>query len=295
MSKSKAANPVEGVLWMMASGLAFVLMAVVVRAIGPDVNAVVGGFIRYLWSVVFLLPSLWVVARLRLSAPVWGMVGGRGIVQALGIALWFYAIARLPVAEVTAIGYLNPVLVTLGGALFFGERLTLTRVLAVLIAIIGALIVLRPGLRALDLAHLAQIGTAFALASSYLLAKKLSDYLPPAAIVSLMSLSTALVMAPFAILMWQPVTLMQVLMFGVVAIFATSGHYFMMRAFAAAPIMVTQPVTFLQLIWATILGLLLFGESVDPFVIAGGALIIAAICVNTWREAQQRKRATALT
>jgi drug/metabolite transporter (DMT)-like permease len=78
-----------------------------------------------------------------------------------------------------------------------------------------------------------------------------------------------------------------------VAAFATAGHYAMTRAFAAAPLSVTQPVTFLQLVWATILGATVFGEAVDPFVLAGGGMIIAAVSFMTWREAVLRRRVTA--
>ena len=75
-----------------------------------------------------------------------------------------------------------------------------------------------------------------------------------------------------------------------------AGHYFMTRAFAVAPLTVTQPVTFLQLVWATLLGALAFGEAVDPWVLLGGAIIILAISYITWREAAlKRPRLTPAT
>jgi drug/metabolite transporter (DMT)-like permease len=60
----------------------------------------------------------------------------------------------------------------------------------------------------------------------------------------------------------------------------------MTRAFACAPMTVTQPVTFLQLVWATALGWSVFGEAVDPWVILGGAIILAAVVFLTWRESR---------
>lgn len=63
----------------------------------------------------------------------------------------------------------------------------------------------------------------------------------------------------------------------------------MTLAFAAAPITVTQPVTFLQLVWAVALGAIVFGEGVDFFVILGGGVIMASVLFITWREAVQRK------
>jgi drug/metabolite transporter (DMT)-like permease len=64
----------------------------------------------------------------------------------------------------------------------------------------------------------------------------------------------------------------------------------MTRAFAVAPMSLTQPVTFVQLIWATLLGTLMFGEPVDPVVLLGGSLIVAAISLLTWREAVVQRR-----
>ena len=60
----------------------------------------------------------------------------------------------------------------------------------------------------------------------------------------------------------------------------------MTRAFAAAPLAVTQPVTFLQIVWASLLGALVFGEAVDPWVIVGGVVIIGAISLSTLVEAR---------
>ncbi|WP_372886967.1 EamA family transporter, partial [Shimia sp.] len=75
-----------------------------------------------------------------------------------------------------------------------------------------------------------------------------------------------------------------------VACFATAGHYTMTLAFAAAPITVTQPVSFLQLVWAVLLGWLVFEESLDLWVVVGGLVIICAISFITWREAVLKRR-----
>jgi drug/metabolite transporter (DMT)-like permease len=97
-------------------------------------------------------------------------------------------------------------------------------------------------------------------------------------------------LAPFALAVWVPVSAVQLGWLLLTAVFATLGHYAMTRAFAVAPMSVTQPVTFLQLIWATLLGTLMFGEPVDPFVLLGGSLIVAAISLLTWREAVVQRR-----
>lgn len=278
-------RPVEGVLWMLATGLCFVGVTGVVRYLGTELPAAQSAFLRFGWGVVFLLPTLAPMLRAGFPAGTLALCGWRGVFHTAAVVFWFYAMARIPVAEVTAIGYLNPVLVTVGAALFFGEKLALRRVLAVCVALLGALVVLRPGLREVTAGHLSQLAAATFFAGSYLIAKRLSQSLPASTIVALMSLSVTVALAPLAWWVWVPVSVAQLAWLALVAAFATGGHYCMTRAFRAAPLAVTQPVTFLQLVWATLLGALVFGEGVDPMVLLGGAIIIGAISYITWREA----------
>ncbi len=285
------ARPLEGVLWMLATGLCFVGVTGIVRYLGTELPAAQAAFLRYSFGVVFLIPTLARVLRDGFAPGVWKLFGARGLLHAVAVALWFFAMARIPVAEVTAIGYLNPVLVTLGAALFFGERLAFRRIAAVAVAVVGALIVLRPGIREVTGGHIAQVAAAFLFAGSYLLAKRLGQVAGPGAVVAMLSLAVAIGLAPLAFLVWVPVSLTQAAWLALVAAIATVAHYCMMRAFSAAPLTVTQPVTFLQLVWATALGSLVFGEPVDPYVILGGAVIIAAISYITFREAQLKRRA----
>lgn len=277
---------------MLASGLSFVGMNGIIRYLGTDLPSPQSAFLRMVFGLVLMAPVL--VAALRGGMPrgVMPLFLGRGLVHTGAVILWFYAMARLPVAEVTAIGYLNPILVTLGGALIFGEKLALRRILAILVALIGAAIILRPGLRDLGLAQLAQLGAATCFAGSYLFAKSLSRTVGAGLIVAMMSLTVTVALLPLALWVWVPVTGMQLAQLALVAGFASLGHYCMTRAFAVAPLAVTQPVTFLQLLWATLLGALVFGEGIDLWVLVGGGVIMAAISYVTWREAVLKRRAS---
>ncbi|MDD8023630.1 MAG: DMT family transporter [Paracoccaceae bacterium] len=285
-------RPVLGVLWMLATGLSFVVVNAIVRYLGTALPAPQSAFIRFAWGLLFLLPALRPVLQSGFGARTWGLFALRGGLHTLAVILWFFAMARIPISEVTAIGYLNPIVVTIGAALLFGEGFAWRRMLAIGVALIGALIVLRPGIREITPGHYAQLGAALVFGASYLVAKRLTQLAPAGVVVALMALTVTIGLAPFAAAVWQPVTWAQVGWLGGVAVFATLGHYCMMRAFACAPMTVTQPVTFLQLVWATLLGWLMFGEAVDPWVLVGGGLIIGAISYMTWREARVKRRAT---
>lgn len=271
---------------MLAAGLSFVGVNGIVRYLGTDLPAAQSAFLRFGFGVLFLLPAIGPVLRRGFGPGLLRLYGWRGAVHTVAVILWFYAMARIPLAEVTAIGYLNPVLVTVGAALFFGERFTRVRVLAFAVALVGAMIILRPGLREVSSGHLAQLGAAVFFSASYLVGKELSTRASAAAVVAMLSLTVTVGLLPIAIWVWVPVTLAQLGWLALVAAFATMGHYCMTQAFQAAPMAVTQPVTFLQLLWATLLGTLVFGESTDIYVLIGGAVIIAAISFVTLREAR---------
>ena len=103
-------------------------------------------------------------------------------------------------------------------------------------------------------------------------------------VVAMLSLFCTLVLLPGAILHWRDPSWAEVGWLALTAVFATAGHYTMMRAFACAPITVTQPVQFLQLVWAALLGMAVFGEPVDPYVLIGGGVIVASATYISHRE-----------
>ena len=279
--------PREGVMWMVLSGLSFVGVNGIVRYLGTDLPAAQSAFLRFAFGVALLAPVLPGLAR-GMSEQVLKLCAWRGLMHTVAVLFWFYAMARIPVAHATAIGYLNPVLMLIAGAVILRERLTARRIIAVGVALAGALIVLRPGVQALNIGHLSQIGASVFFCGSYLFAKRLTGLASASVIVAMMSVTVTIGLAPLAWWVWVPVSWAQLGWLAIVAGCATLGHYCMTRAFRAAPLTVTQPVTFLSLIWATALGAILFDEAVDMFVLLGGAMIIGAITFVTWVEASRR-------
>lgn len=288
----RPARPVAGILWMMTTGILFVAVTAVVKHIGDAVPAAQSAFLRYVLGLVFLLPMIKPILAAHLTSRQVKLFAIRGLAHTLAVILWFFAMARIPLADVTAMNYLSPVYVSIGAALFLGERLPPRRLIAVIVALIGAVIILRPGMRALDPGHIAMLVTAVLFAVGYLLAKQLSGEVSPAVIVGMLSITVTICLAPFAYAVWVPVSLENIGFLFLVACFATAGHYTMTLAFAAAPLTVTQPVTFLQLVWAVSLGYFAFEEAIDGWVILGGAVIMASVSFITWREARARATVT---
>lgn len=290
MTDVPAYRPVAGILWMVASGLLFVFVNAGVKLIDGAIPAPQAAFLRYALGLVLLLPTIRPIINARLTRRQWGMISTRGLLHALGVGTWFFAMARIPIADVTAINYLSPIFVAVGAALFLGERLAARRIAAVVVGLLGAFVILRPGVRAVEVGHVAMVGAALVFAMSYMIAKRLSDELPPMVVVALLSISVSIALLPAAVSQWVTPDWTTVVVLFTVACVATTGHYTMTLALRSAPITVTQPVTFLQLLWAVLLGAFAFGEAVDPYVILGGGMIISAVSFITWREAKLKRQ-----
>ncbi|MBT0956198.1 DMT family transporter [Alphaproteobacteria bacterium KMM 3653] len=290
MQTTKPSRPLAGILWMVVTGLLFVLVTAIVKSMDGRLPAAQAAFLRYLFGLVFLVPMLPSMMRVRLLAKDWWLFGLRGLTHSVGVILWFFAMSQITLAEVSAMNYLSPVYVTLGAAAFLGEKLAVRRLAAVGVALIGMLVILRPGLRVLEAGHYAMIGTAILFAVSYLVAKRMSERFGPAVIVGFLSVTVTIGLAPFALSVWVTPSWADLGLLAILACLATGGHYTMTLAFAAAPVAVTQPVTYLQLVWAVLLGAVFFDEALDIYVILGGSMIIGAVSFIAWREAAAKRR-----
>lgn len=276
---------------MLLTGALFVAVIGIVKFLGDDLPAAESAFLRYILGLVFVIPMIRPMLRANLTRRDLTLFGLRGLVHSFGVAFWFYAMTKIPMAEVTAMGYLAPICVTIGAAVFLGETLALRRIMAVCVALLGAMVILRPGFREVSGGHLAMLANALLFGTSYLIAKHMTGRTSPIVIIGMLSLTVPIGLAPLAAMVWVTPTPEQLGLIFLVACFATAGHYTMTLAFAAAPITVTQPVTFLQLVWSVSLGALVFSEPVDGWVLFGGAIILASVTFITLREAAMKRRA----
>lgn len=283
-------STLQGIVWMVVCTLMFVGVTGIVRYLGSDLPAAEAAFIRYAMGLLLMVPAYARILQNPPSKTLWKAFTIRGFAHALGVSLWFFAMARIPIAEVTAIGYVTPIFVTIGAALFLGERLKLPRILGVLAGLTGALVILRPGFAEISIGQLAMLAAAPFFTLSYLMTKSLTGRTDSQTIVAMLTLFCTLFLFPMALIEWRQPTLEELAWLFLTACFATFGHYAMTKALAAAPISVTQPITFLQLVWAAALGIVMFGEPLDPFVLLGGMIIVAAATFISHREAKANAR-----
>jgi len=269
---------------MVATTVLFVIVTAVVRYLGSEMHPVQAAFLRYAFGVAIIIPfclrtSLFRIpfARLRLHA-------FRGVAHGIAIMLWFFAMMRLPIAEVTALSFMTPVFIIIGASVFLKERFYRHRAIAVALGIAGGLIILQPGFRVIDLGAIAQLVAAPLFAVSMLIAKNLTRSESNGHILLMLSVFCTLTLILPAIVIWRQPTLEELSWLFLCAVFATAGHYCMTRAFRSAEIAALQPITFLQLVWATLMGSFLFGEQPNFWVWLGGGIIVISATYNARKE-----------
>jgi len=281
-----------GIMWMVLTTILFVGVTATVRYLEGEVPAPQAAFLRYAIGTLLLTPSLITLIKIKPNKPLMNKFLLRGLVHSFGVTLWFYAMSVMPVAEVTAIGFLTYIFVSIGACIFLKEKLHKHRITAVIISFVGALIILRPGFKVIESGQLGMLMATVVFTASYLIAKIVSKERSSSEIVAMLSVFTTIFLIPSAIYSWEPISLEALLILAFTALIATIGHITMTQAIKAAPMVVTQPILFLQLVWASMVGLFLFDEQFDLYVIIGGTVIMICVCYVSYREHVLGKRIT---
>lgn len=262
-----------GIFWMVITTIFFVGVTIFVKILGETIPSSQTAFIRYLFGTIFLLPIILKSFKNTRFVLIKKFVF-RSFFHAVGVSLWFYSMTVITIAEVTAIGYLTPIFVCIGALLLFKEKLKGYRTLAVLLSFLGVTVILRPGFQEIKLGQILMLLASFVFAISYLMAKHLSDSKNSLEIVGFLSIFTTIFLLPLALINWVKLDLNATLILFLISVFATLGHLTMTQAIKTTKMTITQPFTFLQLVWSVIAGILIFDERFDIYVIIGGIIIL---------------------
>jgi drug/metabolite transporter (DMT)-like permease len=216
----------------------------------------------------------------------------RAMLNVVSMLTFFVGLSMTPLARATALSFTAPLFTALLSALFLGEVFRWRRWTAIFAGFFGALIILRPGLRSLD------VGSGLVVVSSLLWSMALVDIKVLGRTDSSMTITAyvTVLMIPMtlipAMLVWQmPVLdLWGWLVF--IGVIGTLGQLIVTEAVKLADMTVLMPFDFLKLVWATFLGMIFFAEMPDLLTWVGGALVFASSFYIAWREANLRKART---
>jgi drug/metabolite transporter (DMT)-like permease len=279
----------RGLLWSAASGALFCLLNAVMRGLTLQLPPMQSQFLRYLFGLLVMLPLV-AHGGLRTYWP--HQVGAqftRGAVHTLGLVLWFLALPHLPLADTTAIGFTTPLFVMMGAYLFLREPMQWERWAATAIGFAGVLIVLGPQLSGSGGGwHLLMLASAPVFAASFLITKVLTRSESAGVIVFWQAIAVTLFSLPMALWVWQTPSAWQLAGFALCGLLGSAGHYCLTNSFRVADISSTQSVKFLDLVWSSALGLLMFADLPTQSTLIGGVVICSA---TLWAARRERRRA----
>lgn len=278
-----------GVCLAVFSGLALMANGAVGKHLGGEVHPFVIVFIRSVVVGVCLLAMFGRQGYARLKPAGHGLIFINGLVFTAATLGWFWALPRVPLDLVAAIGFTSQLYAMVAAILFLGETSRPWRWAALAVGFGGAMIIIRPGFVEITPGTIVVLVTAVLYSTSRLLIKVIATRDTPAIMVTWQALWASLLSLPAALYMWTTPTPAQGFWLLVLAALTVLSHYTLAWALRLADVGAVEPTTFMRLVWAAMLGFIFFGEVPNLFTIAGGLVVLGSIIYIARRERQDGK------
>ncbi|WP_299285831.1 DMT family transporter [uncultured Tateyamaria sp.] len=282
------ARPALAIVLILGAIFCFGLMDVAVKAAGVQTSVLIILWARYGGQLLIVLVLKARQLPRLIHTRYLGLQIARSVLLLLATAFFFLALGQIGLAQATAIMALNPVLITLGGALLLGEALGLRRIAAIIVALVGALIVIQPGSEVFQPAALLPLAGAACFAGHALITRSLGPDEDVWTSMLYTGIVGAVIMTALAPFDRSAVAPDATLLLIAVGLFGTVGQVLLVRAFSLAEAGTLAPFIYTGLIWAVIWGVVLFDERPDGATLFG-ALVIAGAGIYVWhRETRTR-------
>lgn len=281
--------PVAGAIWMLLAAAAFAGMGGCIRTLAVnDVHPLVTGLARSVLGVVFLAPWIFRMGLDILRTQQHGLFCVRGLISAACQALYFVAIAYIPMADAVSLTFTAPLFATLLAAMFLGEVLRIRRTVAMLVGFGGVMIVLRPGFADVTWLTATPLLAAVGMAAIWILVKMLSRTEPTERIVFYLVLYTVPFSLIAALFVWTTPTWADVPWLVGTALCGNAGQFLMTRAYKVADATAIFPYDFARLPFTALIAYLLFAQEPLIWTWIGAAVIFGSSAYITHREARLR-------
>jgi drug/metabolite transporter (DMT)-like permease len=284
--------PLRGIGLVLVTGIFFNAADVVSKLLTVDMSPLQVIWLRYGTFTVIMLALVWRsggVSRLRTQRPQLQFLRGLGVT--VSSILFVMGLQYLPIADATASSFVAPLFVTALSIPILGETIGWRRWTATLIGLIGVLIVVRPGGSGFQSASLLPVASALSWAFAMIITRMMSRTESPLTTLAYSAIIGFVLSSLFVPFVWQPLTGTFLLMGLFIGVSSTVGHWLLVSAFRYADASLLAPFSYLQLLWASIFGYLMFAALPDSWTLVG-AVIIA--CSGLYTAHRERIRARSL-
>ena len=280
-----------GIALMVATTFVFAVQDGLSRHLASEYNVMMVVMIRYWFFAAFVIAIArrkagGIRAAAKTSQPILQSI--RGLLLAAEICVMVAAFTVLGLVESHAVFTCYPLLVAALSGPVLGEKVGWRRWAAIGIGFIGVLIILQPGITVFDPAAILPLVSAMMFALYGLLTRFAARQDSTATSFFWTGTTGCIAMTLVGVWYWQPMTQVDWVYMGTLCITGVTGHWLLIRCYEVAEASAVQPFAYLQLVFAALIGITLFGETIRANVAIGAGLIVAAGLFTFWRERLQR-------
>jgi len=249
-----------------------------------DVNVYVAGFFRFFLGLVIILPyiikkKITVLKTTHLKKHLF-----RAILGLPAMLLYFSALVLLPIEKLTAISFAVPLMVTILAVFFLGEKIYIYRTLALILGFSGMLVIIRPGFVDISIGVYMVLISALLWSINIIITKKISKDDSAITILAYQSIFMSLFSFIIVLFFWEMPNLKTFIYLILAAMCGTVLHLTLNHAFKLVDVSMTQPYSFLNLVFASIIGYFVFDEIPDLYTWIGALIIFTGILIISYRE-----------
>ncbi len=282
-------RPMLGIVLMLASVALLPIMDGFAKAMAETFAIVQLVWARFLFQSLLIAPLAVANSPREMLRPRHlPLQVARGFGILVGTFLFFSAIKTMPITDALALLFIAPLIVTALSPLVLGEAVGVRRWSAVLVGFVGALVVLRPGLTVLQPGALLALGAGASFAGYVLLTRRLSHAAPPLVTLAITSLVGLVVTSVVLPTVWVTPSVEQLAAMAAMGAIGAAGHYLMIRAYEQAPAALLAPFGYGEVVTATMIGYIWFGDFPDGPTWLGIAILVASGVYISLRERVRR-------
>ena len=242
------------------------------KEIGPAQTIWARYTVQAILVAVLILPKINVYGRTKYPK----LQFLRSVALMMATTLFFFAFSRLGLAEASAIFNISPVLITLGAFLFLREQIGPRRVIGILVSLLGALIIIRPGSGVFTIYAILPLGAAIFYSTYSLATRFVGTDESPWTSLFYSAIFGAICYSIYIVFNWNPMSNNALLLTTIIGLFGTAGHLCLIRALTLGEASLVAPFSYTNLLFMTIWGFVLFGNFPDFWTIVGAVIIVAA-------------------
>jgi len=249
-----------------------------------DVNVYVAGFFRFFLGLIIILPYVVKNKDAVLKTTHLKQHFLRAILGLPAMLIYFSALVLLPIEKLTAISFVVPLIVTILAVFFLGEKIYIYRTLALILGFSGMLVIIRPGFVDISIGVYMVLFSALLWSINIIITKKISKDDSAITILAYQSIFMSLLSFFIVLFFWEMPSLKTLIYLILAAMCGTVLHLTLNHAFKLVDVSMTQPYSFLNLVFASIIGYFVFDEMPDLYTWIGALIIFTGVLIISYRE-----------